>query len=532
MTVRQQTLLSRSRQVISETRKWVFLPPFLLLLVAVGFSFYDVTQFLTELTAINAWILNHFDWLFSYATLCLLISLVVIYLSPLGKVKIGGAKAVPLLTMWRWFSITLCTTLATGILFWSTAEPMYHVYSPPVSLELVPNSIEARSFTMATMFMHWSFSPYAIFCVPSLVFALCYHNLKKSFTIGSFLAPALGQHAVSKGSNIIDAIALFALVAGMSSSLGTGILVLSGGVEAQIGLTNGKLMMAIVACIIVFSFVMSAVSGLHKGISRLSNINAQIFVFFCLFVFIFGPTLYILKTGGNGIVDYIASFLPRSTNQFTGVNDDWRQAWTIFYFANWYAWAPVAALFLGSIARGYTVRQFIIVNLILPSICAIFWMSVMSGSAMYFDQFLSGEFQRMLLSNGPESVIYLLFENLPLASFMTVALILITYISFVTAADSNTDAMSRLCTKPEAQSTNSNASQTNMVLKIVWGTIIGVIAWVMISFASLDGIRMMNSLGGLPAMFIIIVSNISLLVLLKRVVKGDSLEPKVIGNVT
>lgn len=196
------------------------------------------------MTQINNWILQSFDWLFSYVTLSLVITLVIIYFSPLGKVKIGGENAVPLLSKWKWFSITLCTTLATGILFWAVAEPMYHMTSPPTSLDLVANSLETRDFTMATMFMHWSFSPYAIYCVPSLVFALCYYNLNKPFTISSFLVPTIGQKVANKGANIIDAVALFALVAGMASSLGTGILVLSGGIEAQLGWHNGKLMMA------------------------------------------------------------------------------------------------------------------------------------------------------------------------------------------------------------------------------------------------------------------------------------------------
>lgn len=507
-------------------RKSVFWPPFTLLLLAVVFSFYDVEAFLSIMTKINDWILLHFDWLFSYVTLSLVLTLVFVYFTPLGKIKIGGKGAVPLLSKWRWFSITLCTTLATGILFWAVAEPMYHMAAPPSSLNLVPNTASTRDFTMATMFMHWSFSPYAIYCVPSLVFALCYYNLKQSFTIGTFLAPAIGQKTAHKSANLIDAIALFALVAGMASSLGTGILVLSGGIEAQLGINNGKLMMALVAAIIVFSFVFSAVSGLHKGIARLSNLNAQIFVFFCIFVFIFGPTGFILSNGFNGLVEYATSFFTRSVNAMTAPEDDWARSWTIFYFANWYAWAPIAALFLGRIAKGYTVKQFITVNLILPSCCAILWMSTFSGSAIYFDELLQGAFQTSLTANGPESLIYMLFDNLPYSALMAVLLIVITFISFVTAADSNTDAMSRLCSKsgemsescPAGQPTNVGETNfgTSFKLKIIWGTTIGIIAWVMISFASLDGIRMMNSLGGLPALLIIMISNISLWVLLRR----------------
>lgn len=154
-----------------------------------------------------------------------------------------------------------------------------------------------------------------------------------------------------------------------------------------------------------------------------------------------------MTNGLDGLIEYVQSFMARSVNQLTAPEDDWSRSWTIFYFANWYAWAPIAALFLGRIARGYTVKQFIQVNLILPSCCAIIWMSTLSGAAIHLDGESDGMLRDSLLNTGPESVIYTLFDNLPMASFMTLALIVITFISFVTAADSNTDAMSRLCTK-------------------------------------------------------------------------------------
>ena len=196
----------------------------------------------------------------------------------------------------------------------------------------------------------------------------------------------------------------------------------------------------------------------------------------------------------------------------------------IFYFANWYAWAPIAALFLGRIARGYTVKQFIQVNLILPSCCAIIWMSTLSGAAIHLDGESDGMLRDSLLNTGPESVIYTLFDNLPMASFMTLALIVITFISFVTAADSNTDAMSRLCTKSSHHS-HDKTETSSIKMKLIWGTTIGTIAWVMVSFANVDGIKMMTSLGGLPALLIIMLTNLSLFVLLKRMVCGDPLEP-------
>lgn len=527
----------------------VFWPPFLLLMAAVVFSFIDLTHFLSVVTSINDWILDSFSWLFSLSTLCLLLSLVIVFFSPLGKIKLGGKNAKPLLTKWKWFSITLCTTLATGILFWGAAEPMYHFYAPPESLDITPQSEDAAVFTMATMFMHWSFTPYAIYCLPALVFALCHFNLRMPFSIASSLTPLFGKYMTPAVGRVVDAVALFALVAGMASSLGTGILMLSGGLESVLGLPNTKTVLAVICATIVFSFVASAVSGLQKGIARLSSLNAQIFIVSCAFVIIFGPTKYMFSLGFDGLVDYLHNFFARSLNTYTAEGDEWPKAWTVFYWANWYAWAPVVALFLGRIAKGYTVRQFITVNLVLPALFALLWMTTFSGSTLYFDQVLSGAIHSVMQTVGTEGAIYTLFDNLP-ASFITANLfIAITFISYVTAADSNTDTMSNLCSSESAtlqeehidevegervtsdvDRDDNTAPASLILLKFIWGISIGVIAWVMVSFASIDGIKMMSNLGGLPAMFIIICVNLSLFVLLLRAYRGDTLEPPASKN--
>lgn len=542
MAIDQITLMKDKKRAINfafNIKYGVFWPPFLLLLTAVVFSFVDLAQYMQIATKINDWILAKFSWLFSLSSFCLLVSLIITYFSPLGKIRIGGNNAKPLLTKWQWFSITLCTTVATGILFWGTAEPMYHLYQPPESLNITAQSTEAIQFTMATMFMHWSFTPYAIYCLPALVFALVYYNLQFPFSIGSALRPIFGRWVKGKKGQVIDAIALFALVAGMASSLGTGILVLSGGVESVFGIPSNKTVMAIIGIAIVATFIASAVSGLQKGIARLSNINAKVFILCCIFVFLFGPTRYILFIGYEGLADYFSNFFARSFNTYTGPEDNWPNLWTVFYWANWYAWAPITALFLGRIALGYTVRQFIMVNLVFPASCAIVWMATFSGTAMRFDELTQGGLHQAMQDKGVESVIFALFDNLPIAGFTTAIFIGITFISYVTAADSNTDAMSNICAadpvENEDEETGNTAEKTNagesiekskMLLKFVWGISIGVIAWVMVSFASIDGIKMMSNLGGLPAMLIIIGTNLVLFKLIYMVYKGQTIEPK------
>ena len=153
----------------------------------------------------------------AFLSLCLCIW---ICFSKFGKVRIGGSKAEPLMSMWNWFSITICTTIAIGILFWSTAEPISHYAGLPSKIA-EPNTPAAATFALSTMYLHWSFTPYAIYCVASLMFAFAYYNMKKPFSLGSTVTPLIGDLATGKGGNVIDAVCLYALVAGMACLLYT-----------------------------------------------------------------------------------------------------------------------------------------------------------------------------------------------------------------------------------------------------------------------------------------------------------------------
>ncbi|WP_276317860.1 BCCT family transporter [Cobetia sp. ICG0124] len=175
-------------------------------------------------------------------------------------------------------------------MFWSTAEPLYHLHTPPGSLDVAANTPEAARFALSTMFLHWSFTPYAIYTVPALLFALMHYNLGKPFSLGTLFVPLIGDRLIGRKGRALDALALFALVCGMASSLGTGAMTLAGGLDRFLGTGTGTddagsgdsghrgL-----------SFTASAASGLQKGIARLSAINAKAFFVFMAFVFAVWP---------------------------------------------------------------------------------------------------------------------------------------------------------------------------------------------------------------------------------------------------
>jgi choline-glycine betaine transporter len=493
---------------MDQLRHRVFWPPFLVLILVCIVSLINPKVMIDFISELNSGMMRTFGWLFSIGALVFFLLCLVVYISPLGSIRIGGKASTPILTRWRWFSITLCTTIATGILFWGTAEPLFHLHAPPPSLNLTPNSREAATFAVSTMYMHWSLIPYGIYTLAGLMFALCYHNLQQPFSLGSMLYPIFGDRVHHTLSTWIDALCLFCLVAGMAASLGAGILIVSGGLEQMAGVPYSVMTMGFVALAIVVTFVASAASGLLKGIRILSEINVSIFIVLGVFMFLAGPTLFLLSFGMESLGEFFTHFFERSLLGTITNDVEWATSWTIFNWTNWLAWTPITALFLGRIAIGYSVRQFIIFNLFLPAFFACVWIMVFSVTSVSMDFQVANSplFAVLNQEGGASRVIFTILDTLPLSKITSLLFLGTAFLSYVTAADSNTTAMSGISVnRPETE-----GDEPPLYVKIAWGTLIGTISWIMVSFAGegrdkgLEGVKILSNLGGFPALILML----------------------------
>ncbi len=502
-----------------QIRKWVFWPVFLLVLCSVLFSLFFPVTFVEQMQAANFAILHHFDWLFNAVTALILLVLLLIRCSWLSNLRIGGEQAKPLFSKWRYFAITLCTTVAAGLLFWSTAEPLYHLHDPPPFALAEPGSAAAEVFAMGTLFLHWTITPYGIYTLISILFALVFYNLERPFRISALLYPLIRRSPSIWIDNLIDIVCLFALIAGMAASLGAGILTIAGGLHTIGGWSQSAVMLGLISMAIVATFILSSISGLMKGIRMLSDLNIRIFIVLLGFVLFFGPGIAIWKMGGQGFLHYVLNFVPNAIGHYEPGDKVWTGAWTIFNWANWMAWAPLTGMFLGRISRGYRVKEVIMINLVWPSIFIVFWMIIFGGSTLYYDAQSGGAFQQELLQQGPQSVVYSLFEQLPFSGVVSVVFLFIVFISFVTAADSNTTVMSGLSTKGISHENQESPAG----MKLIWGAFIGILAWIMITYSGIEGVKILSTIGGFPVLFLFLLLIISAL---KLLVSGRTLFDK------
>ena len=460
----------------------VFLPPFFLFLVCIIINIADSDLFTKIVNTLNSFIVDQFGWLIILLPVLIFFVCIAIYFSGFGKVKIGGAGAKPKMSLLSWFSINICTTIACGIIFWSAAEPIQHLLHPPDSLHIEAMSPDAAKFAMSAIYTHWTVLPYAIYTLPAVMFAFGYYN---------------------KMNAVIDSVCLFTLVAGLTGSLGVGVLNLSGGLHKLFGIDSTPFVWSAIMLVVIITFLVSALSGIMRGVRRLSNMNVYIYFFIIGFVLIFGGTHFICNFGVECLGDYLNHFFTKSLYTGTFAKDSWTAQWPIFYFASWMSWAPITAIFLGKIAYGRRIKDLVAMNLFSTSVFSILWFTIMSGSTIHFALNRPNSGMVEAFQSGIENTIYQLFENMPFTGVLVFIFLIAVFLSFVTAADSTVIAISDLSThgleKEGAESPNS--------IKILWAVLIAFITLIMMNVGSgVDGLKMISNIGGLPAaVFLLLV---------------------------
>jgi len=478
----------------------VFLPPFLLCAAAVVLSFANEKQFVVSMTAAHRWVSSTFGWLVSLSAFGMVVLCGAIYVSPFGRTVLGGPNAKPLLTRWQMFAVVLTTNIAAGILFWCTVEPLSYLNKPPVNTHAAPNSPEAAQYAISTVYLHWTFTPYAIASIVGLMFAFAFYNMKKPFSLGAPLSPLLGRIGEGRTGQVVDAICLYALVAALAAALAGASLLLGAGINHVFGL-EGKptnLALALIIAAIMGTSVAAAISGVTKGIRRIANINTAFLIGFLALIFFLGPTRFILNFAVEGFGQFLGQYFQKVL--FTGAahKEQWPHDWTQMLYSAFFAWAPIMGVFLGRIAYGYTVRAFLVFNVLLPALFTGLWMAIICGAVVHMELVEHAGLGALLDPSDPSRVLYAFLGRFPLTNFLVPMLLITAFLSFVTTADGNTDAMSNISSK----GISPEHTESSMFVKIAWGLLMALFCWIMVTNFGLEGIRMLSNLGGFPALFL------------------------------
>ncbi|MBE1552996.1 BCCT family transporter [Sporosarcina limicola] len=508
-------------RIFQNLRLSVFVPMSIILLLSIVVGVVAPEAFYNVENTIVQFAFEKFGWLFQLSSVLFLAICIFLTVSKYGNIRIGGPEAKPDLSTWNWFAITLTAGIATGILFWGIAEPITHFMSPPEVLGLVPGSEAAAMFSMTQTFIHWTFSPYAIYGLAGVGIAFAIYNAKLPYQVSSVLYPVFGKKIKGSIGAIVDSLCLFAIVGGVAAVLGVGTMQIATGLNIVTGIPNGKVTWIIIVSIIVATYIFSSYTGLNKGIRWLSDKNTKIFIGIVIFVFIFGPMQFILSLGTQSFGHYIQDFFVRSLYLSPIDGSEWPRWWPIYYWAIWLAYAPLMGMFLARISKGRTIKQFMTMNVGVPAMAGVIWFSIFGGSAISL-QLKGVGIWESIQQNGMEVSVFSFLEHYPLSTITSLIFIITVYISIVTMADSMTSTVSSLTIK----TLGGGVSEAPGRVKIYWGIIMSSMAIINLlsaggKISGIDATKQIATIAGFPILFFMLLLAYSTLKFITQQEKYD-----------
>ena len=326
---------------------------------------------------------NYFSWLYVLAMTGFLLFALYLPFSRFGEIKLGKDDEEPEFSRLTWFAMLFSAGMGIGMLFFGVAEPMHHLIAPS-DPTLGPQAAARQS--MAITMVHWCLHPWALYATVAL--CLAYFGFRRGLPLSfrSVFYPLLGKRIHGRLGDAIDIMALLATLFGLATSLGLGAKQVNAGLTHVFGLPQGTgVQVVLIACITAMA-VTSLVSGLHVGIRRLSELNIGLASLLMLFLFIVGPTVYLMDSLVQNIGSYLQDLPHRSfwTAAYSGPQrSKWLGNWTVFYWGWWIVWSPFVGMFIARVSRGRTIREFIAGVLLVPTGVSIVWMTVFGNTGIH-----------------------------------------------------------------------------------------------------------------------------------------------------
>lgn len=454
------------------------------------------------------WLTQTFDWFFLLAGNIFVVLCLVLIVTPMGKVRIGGKEATPDFSYVGWFSMLFAAGMGIGLMFYGVSEPISHFTSSlggvvsenGVRTDWAPlggaegNAAEAARLGMAATIFHWGLHPWAIYAVVALSLAIFSYNKGLPLTIRSVFYPIFGERVWGWTGHIIDILAVFATLFGLATSLGIGAQQANAGLNALFGFPVGDASMVLLIVAITALALVSVVAGLDAGVKRLSEINMVLAIILLVFVIIVGPTVAILTGFFQNLWAYV-EYLPALSMPFGREDANFSQGWTSFYWAWWISWSPFVGMFIARVSRGRTVREFITCVLIIPSIVSVLWMTSFGGTAI--DQIVNQGYTAVS-DAALELKLFEMLGPLPLAQLTSFVGICLVIVFFVTSSDSGSLVID---TMTAGGKVNAPTPQ-----RVFWASFEGIVAIALLLGGGLGALQAMAVSTGFPFTIVILLA--------------------------
>jgi BCCT family betaine/carnitine transporter len=438
-----------------------------------------------------------FDWYLMWSVNLLLLFCVFIAVTPLGKVRIGGRDARPDYSLPGWIAMLFSAGMGIGLLFFSVLEPMYYTLPELNAWPLGLDPAVAGNETMGIVgtIFHWGLNAWAVYVVVGLALAIFYFNLGLPMTLRSAFYPVLGERVWGWPGHVIDTLAVFATLFGLTTTLGLGAQQVAAGLNDVFGVpVSNTLIVGLIIGITAIALG-SVLLGMDAGVKRLSEINMALAAVLFVFVLLVGPTLFLLTNFGAVLRDYLIQLAPLSSP--IGREDDgYMHGWTTFYWAWWIAWSPFVGMFIARISKGRTVREFVLYVLVVPSLVCALWMSVFGGLALHQ---MAGGYDgvaEVVAAYKPELTLFRMLDQLPLYSITAPVSLVLIVVFFVTSSDSGSLVIDTI--------TAGGKMDAPVAQRVFWCTFEGLVAIALLLGGGLNALQGAAVSMGIPFTIVVL----------------------------
>lgn len=447
------------------------------------------------LAGIVAWVSKNFGWFYIVTATVAVLFMLYIAISRTGQIKLGPDHAKPQFGLFSWVSMLFAAGIGIDLLFFSVAEPVAQYYGPPTGdAETIEAARQAVVFTL----FHYGVTGWALYALMGMAFGYFAYRLNMPLTIRSALYPIIGKRIHGPAGEAVEIAAMLGTVFGVATSLGIGVVQLNYGLRVLFGVEESTSWQIALIVVAVSVAIASAVSGVDKGIRRLSELNVGLAICLMLYILVTGRTAFLFDALVMNVGEYVSKFpsMTMDTYAFSGAQE-WLNAWTLFFWAWWVAWAPFVGLFLARISRGRSLRQFVVGTLTIPFLFVLMWVSVFGNSAL--DLVINGdsEFGQTALDY-PERAFYLLLEQYPAPMMVAAVASLIGLLLYITSADSAALVMSNFTSK--ITDTQQDGKKWT---RIFWAVVVGVLTISMLYVGGIPTLQSATIVMGLPFAFVI-----------------------------
>lgn len=443
-------------------------------------------------SAIQSRVVNSFSWYYVLIAAFFVVFCLYIGFSRFGDIKLGKDDDEPEFSQMSWLALLFAAGMGIGLVFYGLSEPLSHFADPKPGTEGNPEQL--AQIAMRQTFLHWGVHAWSIYVVVGLALAYAIHRRGRPISIRWTLEPLLGKRVEGRWGDVIDVAALVGTIFGVATSLGLGVMQISRGLVhagyiEQDSTGIQVVIIAVITCFVIFSVV----SGVARGMKWLSNTNLVLAGLILMFILVTGPTAFLLKDFVQSIGSYLQNFIGMafSVSAFQGEDGNiWQGTWTTFYWGWWISWAPFVGVFIARISRGRTVRQFVTGVLLVPTIVTFLWFSIIGGTGIYFE--LTGQ-ANLIGSDGTvdvEGSLFSLLDALPASAVLTVGVIILIAIFFITSADSGSLVMAMISSHGQIE--------PKTWVRVFFACISSVLAIALLLAGGLDAIQTVAILIALP----------------------------------